>query len=219
MSRKFTLRSACKDTLDSLNVYVIDFPTTIGNSSINGVLINNSRTISGNISNVELSLEEIKGPKITAVSVSNSIGEFSFDNVEKGNYLINVDIPGYYQDTLTVFNFTDTTKNYNIEICLNNDSNYVSVCEMTIDGILNLEFKSVFSIYPNPTNGYIIVSSLSNITSYQLNIMNLLGSVVLTENISNEVTHFLDLSYLSNGFYSISIKSSQNQSLFKLVKN
>jgi len=79
--------------------------------------------------------------------------------------------------------------------------NYVSVNE-------NLALNSDLTVYPNPTNGMLMINGIENINPNKIIIYNLLGEIVFNKTI-NSTTNQIDLSNLNNGNYILQVISDE----------
>jgi hypothetical protein len=101
------------------------------------------------------------------------------------------DIPGYYFITYDV---TDPSGNVAETV-----QRLIQVVESTT-GIEDVNHNLNFSVYPNPTNGDLSVSSINGKTMKQIKVMDVLGNIVYNEMVnSNEVT--IDITSGSAGVY------------------
>ena len=99
------------------------------------------------------------------------------------------------------------------DICSINQSEVVSnevIVDVDLCTVVH-ELKSNLLIYPNPTSGILFINT-DNIES--ISVVNLLGSIVLTKNNSNNI----DLSSLPKGSYVVSIKSNNNVFVKQIIK-
>jgi hypothetical protein len=79
----------------------------------------------------------------------------------------------------------------------------------------NLDYKTPnIALYPNPSDGKIRIKT--NLDSYHISLFSAIGSRILDQdNLGSNIN--LDLTYLKSGIYYISIKSSGNQVIKKIV--
>lgn len=84
-------------------------------------------------------------------------------------------------------------------------------------GINNVHKKSDWKIYPNPGQGYIQSTNLSNATEYKLRVLDLQGRVLKQQ----QSTNTIDISDLEKGIYLIQLLNSNNEILQtqKYLKN
>jgi PKD repeat protein len=118
---------------------------------------------------------------------------------------------GTFTATLTAFN----------NACFDTTSQTVSI---TILGVHSVDLTKNFSIFPNPTNGLITISLLSNSIGngpLQLMITNTIGEVVYqTASATTGKQQFnLDLRNLSKGIYYVQLKTNNGFAVKKLVIN
>ena len=80
--------------------------------------------------------------------------------------------------------------------------------------------ESGYRIYPNPTQDHINIACSSPVTNANFTITDQTGRVVSTGQIEGEAVKTLDISYLSGGFYMITIFETNGQGIktFKLIK-
>ena len=73
-----------------------------------------------------------------------------------------------------------------------------------------------FTVYPNPTNNYIYISTKNNTEIIEsLCLKNNMGQTVL---LKTEETNSINLSNFSSGIYYLSIKTKSHVETFKIVK-
>ena len=115
--------------------------------------------------------------------------------------------------------FTATSNGSYAVVISNNGCTDTSACESVFSvGIKNLELETGIYIYPNPFENQINISFNEKIIStYSLKIYNSIGKLVLSENLSNQITK-IDLSDLDDGFYYVNINNFRNSRLFKVIK-
>lgn len=91
---------------------------------------------------------------------------------------------------------------------------------MIIDFTTEL-YEEEIQIYPNPSNGIFYVDFLNNdFQEYQLELRDALGKIVHFENtLFNESNIQLDLSFLPNGIFYLSLKNNKKEHLKKLIIN
>lgn len=82
--------------------------------------------------------------------------------------------------------------------------------------INNKVFDSEINIFPNPTNSILNITEENNqMQNSTIEIMNSLGQVVLLTSFSKQ----LNISDLSSGIYSLTVKSKDNKKTVKLIKD
>jgi hypothetical protein len=144
---------------------------------------------------------------INSVGVSGLSASVSAGNFSLGTGTLNYTISGIPTTIGTgsfSFNLGGQTCTYTFNVT---DNNVASLGE--------LENKSSFHIYPNPTNG--IINIQSAVSYNRIKVLNSLGCEVLTAN----STSVLDISYLTPGIYVIELITKDNEVIFgrKVLKN
>ncbi|MFT6243417.1 MAG: hypothetical protein ACJA0U_000034 [Salibacteraceae bacterium] len=145
--------------------------------------------------------------------IANNIDPGQFFTLVSPSYL-NIDVEKYSSfwvndidndSRLDMFVGQDLGGVFHFEVDTNN---YIS--------ILDLEIDPMISIYPNPTNSFITISSEHELKAYQF--FDMSGKMIL----SNEITlqeELVDLSDIPQGFYFIRVRLKDGrESVKKLVK-
>jgi len=117
--------------------------------------------------------------------------------------------------TLMIFNFYPSTQtdgpNGNSVLWVDNLS-----FNSPITGVSALSAPSEFAMYPNPTTGQVTLKlNGTNTSSSTLIVYNVLGEVVLSQALQQQ--RQLDLSGLSNGIYTVELRSSESSVQQKLI--
>jgi hypothetical protein len=115
--------------------------------------------------------------------------------------------PGTYQLTLNDASGCSTTL-----------TQIIAPATVGIDEVIN---TVVFRVYPNPNTGQFIVE-LNNLENddYQIEIRNIIGQLVLTENVTELSGNFykqIDLTSKETGVYFISLSNEEDKITKKLV--
>lgn len=88
-------------------------------------------------------------------------------------------------------------------------------------GIATLENEAVFDIFPNPTNGIVIFNlTVIEKNNFQVQLKNMLGQVLYTENLSNfkgNYTKQIDLSAFGKGVYTLTLMNASGQQVKKII--
>lgn len=89
----------------------------------------------------------------------------------------------------------------------------VSLCT----GLEDLSSHNDISLYPNPSNGMITVSSFANTGKLDISVINTLGQIVRTENSKNPKELVMDVSELSKGVYYVKVQMSDGARIIKVI--
>lgn len=76
-------------------------------------------------------------------------------------------------------------------------------------GIDDMDAKVQLALYPNPTTDKLTIEAKNNVRIEQVQVFNLLGQLLKTENVGQIKKHELSLSGLANGMYSIKIQTDK----------
>ncbi len=97
--------------------------------------------------------------------------------------------------------------------------NYYRIKQVDFDGtssyseIIALNFKSkehIISIYPNPAKEFLTITNLMENNHYIIQIFDISGKLVVSENINNSISHTLNIKYLTSGFYTLQVYSEND---------
>lgn len=91
-----------------------------------------------------------------------------------------------------------------------------TTCVSFVTGIASYKNNSVFSVYPNPTNGNITIDLGSNAIR-TIEVIDVTGRLISTEKTAH-VSVQMNLSAYSNGIYYLNIKDENGTKQFKIVK-
>lgn len=76
---------------------------------------------------------------------------------------------------------------------------------------------STVRVYPNPAQKYLTVDLFSGNTEVEMKLINILGQTVYTDTTTGNKT--IDVSHLSKGVYSLSVRSGDTKKVFKVILN
>lgn len=156
------------------------------------------------------SLTVCSGGSVNFTAMSENIGTASIDWFVNG---VKEATGNFYTMSNIVSESKVVAKVTSNDICSINQSEVVSnevIVDVDLCTVVH-ELKSNLLIYPNPTSGIVFINT-DNIES--ISVVNLLGSIVLTKNNSNNI----DLSSLPKGSYVVSIKSDKNVFVKQIIK-
>jgi hypothetical protein len=77
------------------------------------------------------------------------------------------------------------------------------------------EVKTIFNVYPNPTNGVFTIE-LDNNAKYDVSVYNVLGQTVYSSTI-NTISTTVDLSLFDKGIYTIELKDNNTTYTEKVI--
>ena len=135
----------------------------------------------------------------------------------------------------TLFSYTDVsppvgTMNYMIQVsspspCTPSyktidafNSSFSNIAKTNEVGVNEESNNSYFSVYPNPaSDGFIIQMNESGQNSYCLQMINILGEVVRTEQVQNQQKHYFNAGNLSDGIYFLQVKTDKFISSQKIL--
>jgi hypothetical protein len=88
-------------------------------------------------------------------------------------------------------------------------------------GVTSFDLDKI-SLFPNPTKSRVTITGLKNLSETNISIIDIMGRILSNNVTVNEIsanTISLDMSQLSSGTYFIEIKSKENRTVKKLIKN
>ncbi|MCY1230701.1 hypothetical protein D9M72_431250 [compost metagenome] len=109
----------------------------------------------------------------------------------------------------------------NAAVSENTYDNYVVTATPTIDLLSTNDFAAVskFSVYPNPSNGLVNISSDLNSSLNSVSITDLNGRTVKAVELNGDSSVQVNISDLSAGVYMMNINSDQGSTTKKIIKN
>ena len=114
---------------------------------------------------------------------------------------------GTYNISVAVIDFSTT--------CFYNDN--INVTFSICTGV-NENVASNFTIYPNPTNGWIIVKTVANDDKGEIEVTNLQGKVIYKNTLTlNSNTQIIDLSANAKGVYFVTVTTTNGVEIQKMV--
>lgn len=189
------------------NVSVADYLTLSGTVHQTTSFLKNGKVIVYNIDNNSFKQTN-----------TDSDGNFVFDSLSEGNYIIKA-IPNVGDNYLTTY-FPNKSDSLNaFKINLDGDISSVDIFMNTITGIDIVE-SSNFNIKPNPFDNQIVVSVGENIKSeIKVTLLNSTGDNILNLIISEQDREFaIDSSNIPSGFYFLKLESKDMTIVEKVLK-
>jgi hypothetical protein len=108
--------------------------------------------------------------------------------------------------------------NYELTVEDENGCSGSSTINITVDGCLSVdEMQEVVSVYPNPTEGIVVMNNLQVIGAKTIIVTDAFGKTLSSINVSNDET-IIDLSNYSNGVYFVQVYTEDQMILKKLLK-
>ena len=88
----------------------------------------------------------------------------------------------------------------------------------TINLNINEFLSNQFNIYPNPAEDIIIITNSDNMSIQQINIYDLAGKLISTQNFNNEAEIQLNVETLTSGTYLLHIQTNESTAVKKLIR-
>jgi|GEM_PF-2400689 len=237
-SQYFSSGSINADTL-LWGVYPLEAGEIVSNGNDINVIWNNSFSGTVHLSCVgmnecgagliasvlEINIIDSPSPEISGLSLvcKNNDADYETDYIDGTTYLWNVSggeiIDGAGTNLITVSWGEPGTGYLNLLEtdsmgCSNLTDDYI----VTIDDCLgvNDQSNSIYRIFPNPTNNWIIITGNDNIVG--LSVVDQIGNVIISKKISYEKEVRLELSGLKSGNYIITVQGKNTKEIHRVVK-
>jgi Leucine-rich repeat (LRR) protein len=157
-------------------------------------------------------IQRPKEDQLTLVTYlfTNDQGEFDFTNLEEGEYLINLQYPGYPMDErsfINIFIGKGADRRINVEALI--QANKITVNRIAITGWD--EGDAEFSVYPNPASLYINIRNHLQQPGLAVLITNALGQRVLQQSMLTNGDTSVKVDGLTEGIYQVHIMSGGQQ--------
>ena len=171
----------------------------------------------GNIDDTPAS-EGIYWGSVNSSTNNNTCNDLSYSNVFNTNVLdMDENFMSYSSDVWMFTNKQASVMNGTMNNYRSSLKNSPALVNCTgIVGNNNLLNNNQIRIYPNPSNGKILIQNLSNITIEKILVRNVLGDIILLSNNIN-LPFSLDLSNVENGIYFIEVTSSKGKRIEKVI--
>lgn len=159
--------------------------------------------ISAGISDIFISKLDSSGRFLWAESMGginqDGVGAIAIDATE------NIYTTGFFDE---IGDFDPSSLKYNL-ISAGGYDIFVSKFQKNSIGVKSTPNETPFSVFPNPSTGQVVVKTHANKVGSTFTIYDQVGKTILTGKLSSITTN-IDLSYLSLGFYLISIGDNEN---------
>lgn len=162
-----------------------------------------------------LLLDENDNP--SSFAISNSTGEFAFNNIELGLYTVLPEVPGIDNNGALVEVNQDNNDVTNLVVKVNSTFSETYFDQTTSVSEVKV---STLEVYPNPASESVTLSvgtDWAQTDHLQVEVMSITGSVLLTEKVTATKSTTLDISELPAGIYMIYVKSDNLLKVSKLV--
>lgn len=154
---------------------------------------------------------------------TNANGILFYDNIEDKLHTtfipsaVNLPYALGFRATASIADITNDAK---YELLLGNKSGGLQMLSQTpppiIPSVIHLNKNILFNAYPNPTNQFIHIELPSSKETYQLQLINGLGQVVMTSIIQESNKTELNVSAIPNGMYVLRIFNNHNSDYQKI---
>lgn len=132
-----------------------------------------------------------------------------FTNPDNGDYSLQAGSPcidaGVTTDALDVYNHIPADDILGITRDNSPDLGCYEKSDVNIDELSEAKKEQTFSLYPNPTNGFLFIQHKTN-TNFNVQIFNYVGQKIVEENTNQDFLQ-VDLSQLNEGIYFVKVNS------------
>ena len=92
------------------------------------------------------------------------------------------------------------------------------VVDTTVAGLKKIDFSNDIQVYPNPASSFITIQSSLDFKNAEVKIFNLLGEILLKDNIPDGKTTAFDIAELNSGIYLLQVQFQNKVYIKKLIK-
>jgi hypothetical protein len=127
---------------------------------------------------------------------------------------------GYYNICLTITDNVGCTSTFCDSSYLDKSTNSILTVDVVPPGYLGINESHnlpVISIFPNPSNGLINIAFAESTKDNKIEVLNSLGQLVFTKDISKQSTTIIDLTNHTKGIYFIKVQSGNGVIVRKVV--
>jgi len=164
----------------------------------------NNNVMGAPLKGIDVKLGKSPGGGCANRTTTDNSGNYTFNNVDTGCYVIYVDIPNFRDTIVNICLTTANPSSINNNYCI--DSVMVHYCASQTTSIKKSAGISDVTIYPNPSNGKFVIEANAT-TKQTIQIYDINGKVVLSQVIHDKTN--IDISGLNEGVYNISIGSNE----------
>lgn len=147
---------------------------------------------------------------IIATTMTDANGNYSFTNLPQGQYIVEVQLPGYEQVIVAEVILDEET-------VVEEDINFtIWATNGTITSVPLQTGLAEIQVYPNPTRGNLNIE-LPRYESSVISVYDLTGRRIMVNQFGYNSRHTLDLSRQSPGIYLVHIQTESNYQIKKVV--
>ena len=211
----------CFDSITGLEFNIINFPTTTGTASINGTIVRDGGNpspslmlLSGDddeVNGIDISLEKVPEGIIVAGTTTDVNGDFTFNNIEAGNYRLIVDVVGFSMDTNSILSVGDSDFTLDMALCVDDNEAVISSCQALSTASMRSSKRNTIKVFPNPATQNITVEidNFDKLSEITLKVVNSLSTEVYNETI-HSATQSINVSSWSAGVYFLHVINGQH---------
>jgi len=188
--------------LSLMNVNMKNVVQQVGNCQISGSVMKNNSGYS--MEGVQVLLLD-NYYDVFAYTFTDSLGEYTFEDVPIGNFQVYAELTGLYSIPASVFFNVNNDTLSNVNVYLSKYNSMVSI-DKPKESVVSTEFR----LFPNPVTNSLNIEILkgSNI-DYKYQIINNIGQTVSFGNMNANGINTIDVRNLHSGMYLISIFSQK----------
>lgn len=212
------------DTVKDIQLARIELPAFTGTKNISGALSTWAEK-SGNIlmddffDDVTLILKNETNQSIASSCCPGTDGNYVFENLSDGTYLVSIDKPGFTQTEATQVTLTDEVQSVeNINFKFNSDSTIVASSGTGVP--LRIEENLIYAIYPNPVSNLLTVKTtvetIENNATLVIYASN--GKTVSSYSLTGSETTEIDTKNLPSGLYFLKLVTQDKTHSQKFIK-
>ena len=120
-------------------------------------------------------------------------------------------IPGLFNYDYIVSNGVCPDDTANVIVAVDPSCDYLNISETTYDNL---------SIFPNPTNGSIFIKNGDSKESFNVQLMDINGKIIISKNnlIKGTETTEVNLKTLESGVYLVKVYNENSSKIFRIIK-
>lgn len=219
MAIEHNITSGCTNDSIPHPFELIEIPVNSGTGLISGKLIENNGSMTNKapgdpIPDIDITVEQSPGGAIMGATTTDLNGDFVFDNLPDGSYIVYADMHGYSMNISGTLDLSAGSNNMNIVICSDDTTYLVGMCN-TATSVSNYTLAQEISVYPNPANEMLNIYNPDS-TPLNLTIADLSGKIVLQQQLTLE-SNQINLANLTTGVYLLQLSNNNMRTTQKLV--